>query len=92
MLSFQELPIFLAVTGNARTSIARSFDVRKRRPSVTTRGLWCSGITSALHAEGLGFEPRQVHGILFLTQEQDLVLRNDQPSMGVEPMTFSLQG
>jgi hypothetical protein len=23
-------------------------------------GLWCSGITSALHAEGLGFEPRQV--------------------------------
>ena len=24
-------------------------------------GLWCSGITSALHAEGLGFKPRQVH-------------------------------
>ena len=23
-------------------------------------GLWCSGITSALHAEGLGFKPRQV--------------------------------
>ena len=23
-------------------------------------GLWCSGITSALHAEGPGFEPRRV--------------------------------
>ena len=23
-------------------------------------GSWCSGITSALHAEGLGFKPRQV--------------------------------
>ena len=24
-------------------------------------GLWCSGITSASHAEGPGFEPRRVH-------------------------------
>ena len=27
-------------------------------------GLWCSGITSALHAEGLGFKPRQVHSFI----------------------------
>ena len=24
-------------------------------------GMWCSGITSASHAEGPGFEPRRVH-------------------------------
>ena len=24
-------------------------------------GLWCSGITSALHAEGPGSEPRRLH-------------------------------
>ena len=36
--------------------------------STLRTGLWCSGITSALHAEGLGFEPRQVQlGHLFLS-------------------------
>ena len=24
-------------------------------------GMWCSGITSASHAEGPGFEPRRLH-------------------------------
>jgi hypothetical protein len=27
----------------------------------STTGMWCSGITSALHAEGPGFEPRRLH-------------------------------
>ena len=27
-------------------------------------GMWCSGITSALHAEGPGFKPRRFHFVL----------------------------
>ena len=38
-------------------------DAYRETNSKTTSGLWCSGITSALHAEGLGFKPRQVHFI-----------------------------
>ena len=31
-------------------------------------GLWCSGITSALHAEGPGFNPRRVHVFSLITK------------------------
>ena len=30
-------------------------------PEIFCSGLWCSGITSASHAEGPGFEPRRIH-------------------------------
>ena len=29
------------------------------------KGLWCSGITSASHAEGPGFKPRRIHSFYF---------------------------
>ena len=36
-------------------------------------GLWCSGITSALHAEGPGFKPRRIH---FLGDRRQCIWRN----------------
>lgn len=49
--------------GAAGVSVSRRVWNRVMQPSLRLmqEGLWCSGITSALHAEGPGFKPRRVH-------------------------------
>ena len=55
------------------------------------KGLWCSGITSASHAEGPGFEPRRIHIVVASVRadsgERSIVCRAAPRRAAPEPAT-----
>ena len=58
------MPLSMHVALNYAIRLLPYFGANFHTPFLKTSGMWCSGITSASHAEGPGFEPRRVHNFL----------------------------
>ena len=52
-----------------------------------TAGSWCSGITSALHAEGPGFKSRRIHFLFLSTPPRQRFTYHTSAVVGLEPTT-----
>jgi hypothetical protein len=51
----------------------------KKKTRLNNEGAWCSGITSDLHSEGPGFNPRRVHFSTVFHQDFKEQCLNDVP-------------
>ena len=65
-----------------RVTCCRSSISGEARRALVPSGVWCSGITFALHAKGPGFEPRHLH-YLFLFAIPHKSLSSSTPNRNI---------